>query len=94
MRSKSTKQPNSLGLHFRKANRPKQLQFIAALYEATELDGSDYYRAFRDNWQYSESVGRAPFVIVQAAIDHLDYSAIRPDTTSSMLSTLKMQQAA
>jgi hypothetical protein len=69
----STKVPNLLGQSFHNAKQSAQLHYKAALLDAGEKDGVNYWRAFRDVWQYADNVGSAPFIIPALAIEILGY---------------------
>lgn len=84
---------NTLAKCYEDAGKPEQMMFKAELLRAADRDGFNYWKPFRETWQYEQTAGRIPFVIVQAAIDKLGYNPVLPDTTVSMLSTLKMQAA-
>ncbi|QIP15676.1 hypothetical protein G8759_25110 [Spirosoma aureum] len=69
----SSKRLNVLGYAYKNATVANQLRFKAELLEAGERDKANYWRAFRDVWQYSEYIGKAPFVIVVIADEVLDF---------------------
>ncbi|GAB3970803.1 hypothetical protein GCM10028806_19480 [Spirosoma terrae] len=64
---------NVLGQAYKNAKAHKQLQYKAALLEAGEIDKTNYWRAFRDVWQYTDKIGKAPFMIVVLADEILEY---------------------
>jgi hypothetical protein len=68
-----SKSLNVLGHAYKDATIANQLRFKAELLDAGERDKTNYWRAFRDVWQYSEHIGKAPFMIVVIADEVLDY---------------------
>jgi hypothetical protein len=85
---------NNLGKCYDEGSKAQQMMFRAELLAAADRDGFNYWKPYRETWQYEETAGRIPFVIVQAAIDKLGYNPALPSTATTMLSTLKMQTAA
>jgi hypothetical protein len=84
---------NTLGKCYDEATKAHQLMFKAELLNAADRDGFNYWKPFRETWQYEETPGRIPFVIVQAGINVLGYNPALPDTMSAMFAALKMQSA-
>lgn len=66
------KTPNQLGIAYANAKVSTQLRLKAALIEHSETDNVDYWRAFRDVWQYSSNIGKAPFILVATAKEILN----------------------
>lgn len=78
--TKQGKSLNRIGIAYRDAKKPKQLLYQAALIEASENDECDYWRSFRDVWQYSPRLGKAPFLIVALADEILNAKNLNPVT--------------
>ncbi|MVM34859.1 hypothetical protein GO755_32825 [Spirosoma sp. HMF4905] len=77
---KKRKLLNNLGRAYSDAKRSKQLAYQSALLEAGENDNANYWRSFRDVWQYAESIGKAPFIIVALAEEILSAKILNPLT--------------
>ncbi len=67
MQGNGKKTLNELGRAYKSAKAPVQLKFKATLLEYSERDSTDYWRGFRDVWQYSETPGKMPSSIMLAA---------------------------
>ena len=75
MKRTSTPTPktlNLLGVAYANAKVSTQLRLKAALIEHSEVDNVDYWRSFRDVWQYSSNIGKAPFILVQTVKEILN----------------------
>ena len=66
MQRTNIKTLNELGRAYKNAKEPERLKFKANLLEYSERDKTDYWRAFRDVWQYSDTWGKTPGCILLA----------------------------
>ena len=65
---------NGMGNLYELAPETKKMAFKEALAVFSKRDNTNYYRAFRDVWKYSDSITKAPFAIVATAHNVLGFN--------------------
>ncbi len=71
---------NLLGESYLSAKKTSQLRFKAAMIDAGERDGWNYWRSFRDVWRFEKQLGKIPFSIICLAIEHIGYEHPKPES--------------
>jgi hypothetical protein len=68
----NTKKFNKLGQAYNNSSKAKKLLLRSSLMVAGESEGVDLWRSFREVWQYSETYGKAPYLLISTVIKVLN----------------------
>jgi len=88
------KPKNYIGMSYKHSNRIGRMRFEAAILDASEADGFNYWRTFRLKWQYEPITNKIPYLYVKTAEQHLKLEPDLPEgyfDTFDMMFALKME---